>query len=347
MSAPSSTPTEAVAADGVRRAFGGAAALDGVSFAAGAGELVGVVGANGAGKSTLLKVLFGVLAPDAGRVSLLGRDPRRARADVRRLAGYAPQEPGLDPEMTGAETLRLFHALRGLPSRDAGRRAAALVEEFGLSSCLNRRVGTWSGGQRQRLHLALETMHGPRVLLLDEPASALDPDGRRALWAGLRARCDGGATTLVASHDLAEVAARCGRVLLLHDGRLLADASPAELVRRHARPRLSVTLARAPGDAGERVRAILAALPGVEDVRVEGAEVTVWRADADGGDVTRALAEAGFAHRAYARHEPDLADAFHRLTGRPWSPSHRPGDGNGRGRGGGGGGGGRRREGVG
>ena len=325
MPGPSSTRTEpAVHASGLSRAFrGGVRALDGVDLELPAGELVGVIGGNGAGKSTLLRVLFGVAAPDAGSVRVLGLDPRRDRAAVRARAAYVAQEAALDPEMTGAETLRLFHALRGLP---AGGRAECLrfvVDAYGLAPFLDRRVGTWSGGQRQRLHLALEAMHAPALLLLDEPTSSLDPEGRRELWRRARAWRDAGNTLLVATHDLAEVAAHADRVLLLHHGRLIAQGPPAALVAAHSLPRTVVTLAREPEAEAGGIGPLLAPLPGVRRVEMAGRTVTLWRETAeDGADpAVEVLAAAGFPARGWAREEPDLADAYFRLTGEAWTPA--------------------------
>ena len=349
MPAPSSTPTDAaVAVRGLRKGFaGGVAALDGIDLLVAPGQLVGLVGGNGSGKSTLLRVLFGVVAPDAGTVRVMGMDPRRDRRRLRARAAYAGQEAALDGEMTGRETLRLFHALRGLPASGRAALLERLVDGYGLAPFVDRRVGTWSGGQRQRLHLALEAMHEPALLLLDEPTSSLDPEGRRDLWRRASAWREAGRTVLVATHDLAEVAAHCDRVLLLHQGRLMAEGAPAALVAAHSLPRAAVTLDREPG--GEALRGVgptLARLPGVQRVDVAGRTVTLWRdAHPQGDDPALAvLGDLGFGWRACAREEPDLADAYFRLTGEPWRAEDASVPATGRG---GGGGGGRGREGGG
>jgi ABC-2 type transport system ATP-binding protein len=340
MSEPSSTRTEAaVLADDVRKTFrGGVRALDGVSFAAGAGELVGLIGANGSGKSTLLKVIFGILAPDAGTVRTLGLRPRRDRAALRARAAFAGQDAALDPEMTGWETLRLFHALYGLPRGGMDDCLARTAETFGLGAFAGRRTAGYSGGERQRLHLALATLHAPRLLLLDEPSSSLDAAARRDLWPALAGWCREGSTAIVATHDLADAAAACDRVLLLHGGRVLADAPPAELVAAHGRARAVVTLDRpAPAD-GSAIADALAALLGTVDVAVAGDTATVWRAahPAGGEPALEALAAQGFGYRRVERHEADLADAYLRLTGAPLTaPVRAPGQGGGRGGGGG------------
>jgi ABC-2 type transport system ATP-binding protein len=349
MPAPSSTRTEpAVLLRAVARSFGEVRALDGVDAEIPPGTLTGLIGGNGSGKSTLLRLLFGVLTPEGGSVRVLGMDPRRDRTAVRARAGYAGQDTALDPEMTGMETLRLFHALRALPAPGRAALLASLVEGYGLGGFVERRIGGWSGGQRQRLHLALEAMHAPALLLLDEPTASLDPEGRRDLWRRCSAWRDEGRTVLVATHDLAEVAAHCDRVLMLHRGRLAADDAPASLVRLHARPRATVTLDREPGAEADGIGTVLARLPGIAEASVIGRTVTAWTDEQTGvaDAVLAALAELGFGHVAYARHEPDLADAYFHLTGQPFRdtddpPQRRPGGGGGGGGRGGGGGGGR------
>jgi ABC-type multidrug transport system ATPase subunit len=337
MPAPSSTPTEAVAADGLSRSFGGATALDGVSFALARGTLTALVGGNGSGKSTLLKIIHGSLVADSGTLRVMDFDPRRDGSRLRPLTGYAGQHVALDPEMTGWETLRLFHALRGLPRRERDVCLARVVDDAGLAPVVGRRVGTWSGGERQRLHLGLETMHAPRLLLLDEPTTSLDPRGRAELWQRLGAWRDEGNTIVAATHDLADAAAHCDRVLLLHEGRLLADGSPAELVARHARARVSVTFER-PASEGEidGLRESIGALPEVGDASVDAFGVTAWRAHHPPIEPLLHLLEArGIAFRGLVRDEPDLATAYFRLTGS--APRRRPpvGRGGGGGRGGG------------
>ncbi|HEV3052201.1 MAG TPA: ABC transporter ATP-binding protein, partial [Longimicrobium sp.] len=325
MPAPSSTQTEpAVHARALAKAFaGGVRALDGIDLHLPAGTLAGVIGGNGSGKTTLLRVLAGILRPDGGEVRVMGADPRRDRS---RLA-YAGQDAALDPEMTGWETLRLFHALRGLPASGRGACLDQVVDDYGLRPFADRRVGTWSGGQRQRLHLALEAIHGPPLLLLDEPTSNLDPEGRRDLWRRAAAWRNAGNTLLVATHDLAEVAAHCDRALLLHRGRLIADEAPAALVAAHGRARAVVTLAREPAGAeAHGIGPTLARLLDVREVAVSGRTVTVWRdALPDGIDpVLPALQDLGFGYAAYERHAPDLADAYFRLTGHAWKADDAP-----------------------
>ncbi len=325
--APSSTPTEArpaiavpaIRAEGLVKTFGARVrALDGISLSIPSGELVALVGPNGSGKSTLFKILYGVTAADAGDAQVLGLDPRRDRASLRAQVGYAEQETALDPEITGRETLRLFYALRSLPHRYRDARLARLVEEYDIDSFWHRPVGTYSGGERQRLHLALEAMHKPRLLLLDEPTANLDPAGRRALWSRLVAWRDAGNTLLVATHDLAEVATYCDRVILLDRGHLLADDAPRALIAAQGRARTEITLACELGENAEGLASELRELPGEPEVAIDGGTITLWRAyNLEGSEpALDLLASRGVSYLRVERAEPDLASVYFRLAGK-------------------------------
>ena len=324
---PSSTPNEAraslavpaVRAEGLIKEFGAKIrALDGITLSIPSGELVALVGPNGSGKSTLLDILYGVGAADAGDARVLGLDPRRDRARLRARAGYAGQEAALDPEMTGQEILRLFYALHSLPHRSREARLAQLGGEYDIDSFYHRLVRTYSGGERQRLHLALEAMHEPRLLLLDEPTTSLDPTARRALWSRLAAWRDAGRTLLVATHDLAEAAVYCDRVLLLDCGRLLASDTPSALIAAQGRARTTITLAKGPGENAEGLESELRRLPEEPEVVIEGPTITLWRArNPEGSEpALDLLASYGVSYLRVERAEPDLAGVYFRLAGK-------------------------------
>jgi ABC-2 type transport system ATP-binding protein len=301
---------------GAGRSFGGVRALVDVDCVVGPGELVALVGANGSGKSTLLRLLAGVVTADEGIVEVFGRAPSTRDASFRASTGYAGQELALDGEITGRETLRLFYALRGLPHRERDARLATIIEEFELASFYERRVGGYSGGQRQRLHLALETLHAPSLLLLDEPTSSLDPAGRAALWRRLASWRDRGHAIVIVTHDLPDAEAHCDRVLLLHEGRVLADAAPGALVASHGRARTTIEL-----DAPQRdVVALRDALERVSPpgrVEIDETLVTITRTHAiDGPEpALDLLRERGVNYTRYEQHRSDLASAFFELTG--------------------------------
>lgn len=347
MLAPSSTPTEpadpakapAISVAGLVKTFGGARALDGIGLALPPGELVALIGSNGSGKSTLLKILFGIGNADAGEARVLGLDPRRDREKLRAQTGYVGQDVALDPEMNGWETLRLFYALRGLPHHERGDRLKRLAEEYGIDSYADRPVGTYSGGERQRLHLALEAMHEPLLLLLDEPTTSLDPSGRRALWERLATWRDAGHSVVIATHDLPEVAGYCDRVVLLERGRLLAAGSPASLIASHSRASTTITLARGAGRDALDLERELRALPGSPDVTIGGGTITLWREQNPVGSepALEILAAHNIPYLRVERNEADLAGAYFHLTGNALAaaPAQKGGGGRRRGMGGG------------
>ena len=325
--APSSTPTEArpaiavpaIRAEGLVKTFGARVrALDGISLSIPSGELVALVGPNGSGKSTFLQILYGVVAADAGDAQVLGLDPRRDRASLRAQVGYAGQETALDPEMTGRETLRLFYALRSLPHRDRDARLAQLAETYDIDSFCHRPVRTYSGGERQRLHLALEAMHDPRLFLLDEPTANLDPAARRALWSRLVAWRDAGRTLLIATHDLTEIATYCDRVILLDRGHLLADDAPRALIGTQGRAHATITLAYELGGNAEGLASELRKLPEKPEVVIDGAMITLWRVQNPEGSepALDLLASRGVSYLRVERAEPDLASVYFRLAGK-------------------------------
>ena len=200
------------------------------------GELVGLLGPNGAGKSTLLRVLAGLLAPPTGSVEVLGQSApsnlrgRPAQAFRRRRA-YGSQDLDLDPEMTGTETLSLFAVLQGLPRRHREEQIGQVLEIVDLDGILERRVSSWSGGQRRRLHLALTLLGDPELLLLDEPTAGLDLSGSDRLWNELEVRTKSGRTVVVVSHDHEPVKTRAHRAIVMSSGQVRWDGPPSEILQ--------------------------------------------------------------------------------------------------------------------
>jgi ABC-type multidrug transport system ATPase subunit len=212
-------------------------ALSDVDLDLPAGVLTVLLGANGAGKTTLLRILAGLLAPSAGTVEVLGmQQPAESRRrELRRRVTYISQEPALDPEMTGGETLSLLAALYGVTRKDRAQRTAELADAFGLQNHLGRPVRIWSGGLKRRLHLAAGMIHDPELLLLDEPTAGLDVEGNDFLWAELGRRAREGRAVAVVTHDLAAAERHAGRIAILDEGRIVAIGEPtnlAELYRR-------------------------------------------------------------------------------------------------------------------
>ena len=216
----------------VTKRYGPTRAVDDVSFTAGHG-MVGLLGPNGAGKTTLLRLLATVLAPAAGELRLLGRDPSQAaqRTQIRRRLGYLPQEPGFHPNFTAFAFVDYVAILKEHTERRARheevRRVLATV---GLEQVAGRRIRTLSGGMRRRLALAQALLGDPALLVLDEPTAGLDPE-QRLRFRELVSRLGERRTVVLSTHQTEDVAALCQRVLVLDHGRVLADGTPADVAQ--------------------------------------------------------------------------------------------------------------------
>ena len=214
------TATEtALRAESLVKEYGTRRALQGVSFEASAGELVAVIGPNGAGKTTLLQILAGALQATSGRVSL-----------DRREVGWVPQQPAVYRKLSVAENLRLFARLEGVA--DVAATVGRMLDQTGLRDRADDAVGTLSGGNQQRVNIAVGLLGEPRLLLLDEPSSSLDPRQRERLWEFVATLAREDATTVVyTTHNVAEAERHADRVLVLADGELLFTGTPDELQR--------------------------------------------------------------------------------------------------------------------
>jgi ABC-2 type transport system ATP-binding protein len=206
--------------------YGDRKALDGVSFSVERGEVFGFLGPNGSGKTTLFRLLCTLISPPPGTVSILGHDPATDRDAVRRDIGVVFQSPAVDKQLTAEENLIHHGHLYGLRGADLKTRAAEALAVFGLADRAKERVERFSGGMRRRVELAKGLLHRPRVLLLDEPSTGLDPLARIELWRQVRQIAEGGVTVLVTTH-LMEEADLCSRLAILRLGKLLACDTPA------------------------------------------------------------------------------------------------------------------------
>jgi ABC-2 type transport system ATP-binding protein len=226
------TPACAIEAVGLTRDFDGFRAADRISFRVGRGEIFGLLGANGAGKTTVIKMLTGILPASAGVGQVAGADMRRASRQIRQRIGYMSQAFSLYADLSVRDNVMLYAGIYGLVGRAARERAAWAVALGGLGAHLDDAAGSLPMGMRQRLALGCAVLHRPGVLFLDEPTSGVDPLGRRHLWNILSwlAR-EEQVAILLSTHHMAE-AELCDHLVLLFDGRVVADASPAELKRQ-------------------------------------------------------------------------------------------------------------------
>lgn len=217
-----------VSVTGLVKNFGSTIALSGVTFDVGEGEVFGLLGPNGAGKTTTIETIVGMLAPTRGHVRVFGRDPYSDRG-LRHIVGVQPQEAALLPRQTVGETLRLWSSFYRNPAD-----TEEIITSLGLSSCRDMRIDKLSGGQRRRVLIATALVPHPRLLVLDEPSSGLDPRTRRALWEVIRDRCSSGTTVLLSTHSMEEAQELCDRVALVDGGTVVACGTVDELVRAHA-----------------------------------------------------------------------------------------------------------------
>ncbi|MGY8677779.1 ABC transporter ATP-binding protein [Bradyrhizobium sp. UFLA05-153] len=238
--------TATVSVTGVDKNYRAVRALRDVSFSLVPGRLSALVGHNGAGKTTLIKLMLGLIHANRGEIRVMGQDPAAGEFSARRLLGYLPENVAFNAALTGRETLTFYARLKRIKPVSAW----ALLDRVGLNDAADRRVGTYSKGMRQRLGLAQALLGQPRVLLLDEPTTGLDPALRQTFYEILNELRDGGATVLISSHALNELEDRAEHVLIMNRGRLVAQGTLAELRSLSQLPiRVSLDLVAGADDA--------------------------------------------------------------------------------------------------
>jgi ABC-2 type transport system ATP-binding protein len=306
----------AISVRGLTKRFGPVLALDGLDLDVPRGSIFGLLGPNGAGKTTTIRILTGLAHATSGRAEVAGVDVRDDRPEVRRRMGYLDQDPRFYGWMKGRELLELCGRLAGFTGPELRRRVDATLARTGLADAGKRRIGTYSGGMRQRLGIAQAVLHEPELLILDEPVSSLDPEGRRDLLAlieGLR----GGATVVVSTHVLADVERICDRVAILDRGRLVTEGPLAALLEAHARPIFE--LVPAPGQDGrvagltERLRA--APWTTSVDAAAGTLRVTVSDAAAAAREILPLVVSSGVILASFEQARPTLEDVFLQLVG--------------------------------
>jgi len=302
-----------IEAEGLVRTFGEVRAVDGVDLVVNAGEIYGFLGPNGAGKSTTVRMLTTLLKPTSGRARVAGHDVVAEAAAVRRAIGVALQDAAIDPILTGRELLSLQAVLHGINRKQGKARSEQLLERVGLTAAADRRVGTYSGGMRRRLDLALSLIHEPSVLFLDEPTTGLDPTSRQSLWEEVRRLNADGTTVLLTTQYLEEADQLAHRIGIIDGGKLVQEGVPATLKAAVGDPTLRVDV-----DAGhaEAARAVLAA-HGEERPARAGRVAIGLRGGAESlPAVVRALDEAGIRIQHMELDAPSLDDVFAEATGR-------------------------------
>ena len=259
----------AIRARSLSKQFGRLVAVDGVDLQIPAGRIYGFLGPNGSGKSTTIRLMCGLLAPTSGEATVLGFDvPAQADA-LREHIGYMTQRFSLYEDLTVAENLRFMARIYGLSRAVTTHRIETNVAVYRLEKLMRQRAGTLSGGQKQRLALAGVTLHEPRLLLLDEPTSAVDPQSRREFWDSLFELADAGTTILVSTHFMDE-AERCHRLAILDRGAVVAEGEPRALAEA-----IDATVLEVVGSEPRRMRELLAGCDWVQSVTQLGSRLRV------------------------------------------------------------------------
>lgn len=315
--APPTTTAPAVSVTGLRKSYGDKVVLDGIDLHLPEGTIFALLGPNGAGKTTTVEILSTLIPADGGQARIAGHDLVREPDLVRRAIGVTGQFAAVDNLLTAEENLLLMADLGHLPRREGRRRAASLLERFGLTDAARTTVSTFSGGMRRKLDLAMTLVGDPRVIFLDEPTTGLDPRSRRIMWEIIRALVvDDGVTIFLTTQYLEEADQLADRMAVLDRGRLVAEGTAAELKRLvpggHIRLRFD--------DAAE-----LDAAAGLFGLAAHDTDELTLRIPGDGSIPTlRAVLDAldGASVRAESLtvHTPDLDDVFLTLTGRSDTP---------------------------
>jgi lipooligosaccharide transport system ATP-binding protein len=299
-------PAPAIEFEQVVKHYGDRAVVNGLSFDVVPGECFGLLGPNGAGKTTTLRMLLGIVAPDAGRISLCG-EPVPARARVARArVGVVPQFDNLDPDFTVRENLLVFGRYFGLSAGETRALVAPLLEFARLESKADARVGELSGGMRRRLTLARALVNDPDVLVMDEPTTGLDPQARHLIWERLRSLLARGKTILLTTHFMEEAERLCNRVCVIEEGRKIAEGAPRALIQSE----IGYDVVEVYGPDPAALRDELA--PFAERTEISGETLFCYVDDPQ--PIHQRLR-----HRADLRylHRPaNLEDVFLRLTGR-------------------------------
>jgi len=307
--------TPMIEATGLTKRFGRTVALDGLDLVAEPGQVVAVLGPNGAGKTTFVRTVATLIRPDGGRLRVGGHDVVREPRAVRAVIGLAGQYAALEPAMTGRENLEMVASLFGQDRHLARSGAARVLEQLDLGDVADRLVRTYSGGLRRRLDLGASLVGAPRLLLLDEPTTGLDPRSRIELWDAIRGLVERGTDVLLTTQYLDEADRLASRVVIIDHGRVVAAGSPTELKQRAGRSVIEVHVRTT--DELPRVAAALGRIdhgaPQVEEA-TRRVSVTVESGVDRLRDALAVLAGAGAEVEDIALRPPTLDEVFLSLT---------------------------------
>ncbi len=298
--------TQVINARSLRKRYNGREVIRGLDLTVAPGHCFGLLGPNGAGKTTTLRMLLGQSPMDGGTLSVFGLPiPQSGRA-VRARTGVVPQADNLDPDFTVGENLRIYGHYFGIPLATLDARIRELLAFVELTDRALSRIGTLSGGMKRRLTIARALINDPELLILDEPTTGLDPQARHMIWGRLRELRAQGKTLLLTTHYMEEAERLCDTLVILDQGRVLDQGSPAELIHRHVEPEVIEI-------RGDTAR-IHAALAGATDCRLETVGDTHYCYTRDARARIRQLE--GHTDLIFLHRPTNLEDVFLKLTGR-------------------------------
>jgi ABC-2 type transport system ATP-binding protein len=318
ISGGAATSAVMIKAESLRKVYGQTAALSELSFEVAEGEVFGFIGANGAGKTTTLRILAGLTTPSGGWAEVDGADVVADRARLHELVGYMPDFFGVYDSMTATEYLAFYASCYRLPKHLISRVVSDLLELVQLSPKRDEQVDTLSRGMKQRLCLARALVHDPKVLLLDEPASGLDPRARAEMRELVQALREMGKTIVLSSHILPELAEMCSSYGIIHDGRMVAHG-PASAILDNLGPRRARARVRGDLDEAERLAGNIAGIANVRRAGVDTLEIELGpdAVEATAGDpatLLGALVAAGIPVTEFREDDGGLEQLFLQLT---------------------------------
>jgi ABC-2 type transport system ATP-binding protein len=292
--------------DRVTKDFGEKRAVDDLSFAVRDGEVFGFLGGNGAGKTTSLRMVLDIIRPTSGHIEILGGPPGREKSSD---LGFLPEERGLYRTMTALDTIAYFGRLKGMSKGDARREGRALLERFGLGGSANMKIEKLSKGMAQKVQLATAVVNHPRLLILDEPFSGLDPVNQGLLEDEIRRLSQQGSTIVFSTHVMQHAERLCDRLLLLAGGRKVFEGTQDE-----ARATLPARLSLVSRSSPVGLPGVVEAIEGMGEGEWQGWEVRL-SPGTDAADLLQACTERGFALRRFEQRRPSLHDVFLHLVG--------------------------------
>jgi ABC-2 type transport system ATP-binding protein len=308
--------TATIEAAGIVKRYGKTVALDGLDLVAEQGEILAILGPNGAGKTTFVRAVATLLKPDSGSLKVFGHDVLRDPQAVRQTIGLAGQFAAVEPAMTGRENLEMVARLFGQDRRAARENSAVVLEQMGLSEDADRLVRGYSGGMRRKLDLGASLVGAPRLLLLDEPTTGLDPRSRLDLWEAIRSLVDRGTNVLLTTQYLDEADHLAGQIVIIDHGKAVAAGTPAELKQRAGRNVIEVHV-RDREDMAEVAKALAQLGDGEPQIDDSTREVSVV---VEGGTerlsaMLKPLEQLGITLDDVALRQPKLDEVFLALTG--------------------------------